>query len=199
MSPHGPCNPPRANNTAIAVLVLIVVGLILLAIMGVLAAVLFPAFLRARVAATEDSCMMNLKRLGGAMRAYQANWNDACPSADTWNDSLAPGFRDRAVFRCPADKSGKPGYAMNRKLSGASRSVLNAGRDTVMLFDSVPGYNQAGGPELLPTEPRHPGGHMVVFADGHVQKVVLSAGQSLNWTPAKAKGGATEPVRRKAY
>jgi hypothetical protein len=38
---------------------------------------------------------------------------------------------------------------------------------TVVVFESDAGMNAAGGPELLPGIPRHLGGDMWGFADGH--------------------------------
>jgi prepilin-type processing-associated H-X9-DG protein len=55
---------------------------------------------------------------------------------------------------------------MNITLRGKREKDLKDPAHTVMFFDSVPGNNLAGGPELLPLKPRHKK-YNIVFADGH--------------------------------
>lgn len=186
----GPYNPPKANTTAIVVLVLVVAGLILVAVMAVMAAVLFPVFARARESARATSCMSNVQHLSTAMQAYQSEWDGIFPLADNWNASIEPFVKNTSAWHCPADKSGKPSYAMNRKLSGLPQTVVPATPGLIMFFDSKPGKNQAGGPELFPSEPRHMHQHVFAFADGHAAKVEQSAIGNLTWDPKKPVPGA---------
>jgi len=58
---------------------------------------------------------------------------------------------------------------------------------TVLLFESNPGWNQSGGPELS-TTPNHGGkGCNVLFCDGHVEFVRAEDINNLQWTAEPAK------------
>ncbi|HEX8551156.1 MAG TPA: prepilin-type N-terminal cleavage/methylation domain-containing protein [Abditibacteriaceae bacterium] len=102
--------------------------LIVLAIIGILAAILFPAFLTARGKARTAACTSNLRQLGMAMEQYTAD-NDRYPrgldpadreTPEIWSDvqsaqglnfselRLLPDVLDsyvktRQIWRCPSD------------------------------------------------------------------------------------------------
>lgn len=88
--------------------------LVVIAIIAILAAILFPVFLNAKMAARGTSCMNNLKQLGLGFRAYQENWNQhfmpaaGWPGAG-WNQRAFPyvlkkfGYvKNDKVFFCPS-------------------------------------------------------------------------------------------------
>lgn len=181
----GPYTPPKSNNTAIIVVVIIAAGFVLLMIMAILAAILFPVFARARQSARASACLQNVQQISTAMMQYQTSWDDRCPPAKDWQTALEPHVKSPVVWRCPADQSGRPSYAMNTKLSGIRRADVAGPADVVMIFESSPGDNQGGGPELLPSEPRHMGTHMIGCADGHVKQVRQPDVGSLIWQPTK--------------
>jgi prepilin-type processing-associated H-X9-DG protein len=52
----------------------------------------------------------------------------------------------------------------------------------VLFFESKPGWNQSGGPEMATTENRHKDGCNVAFCDGHVEFVRAEDINSLKWT-----------------
>ncbi|MGB9618887.1 MAG: type II secretion system protein [Armatimonadota bacterium] len=54
--------------------------LVVVAIVAILAAILFPGFLNAKAAARKAACAGNLKQIGYAYRMYLADWNDYYPS-----------------------------------------------------------------------------------------------------------------------
>ena len=96
--------------------------LVVIAIIGILAAILFPVFSRAREGARRVSCSSNLKQIGlGAMQYTQDNANilmrnwsgtDFGPSDATerykWMDAIQPYIKNTKVFTCPSDSLNPP-------------------------------------------------------------------------------------------
>jgi len=88
-----------------------------IAVIGILAALLFPAFARARRTAYRTTCAGNLKQIGLAVEMYQADNNRFYPgmisSGGTcaWADRLTSYIKSPATFQCPAYPEGvfKPG------------------------------------------------------------------------------------------
>jgi prepilin-type N-terminal cleavage/methylation domain-containing protein len=77
--------------------------LCVVAIIAVLAAILFPVFAQAREKARTTSCASNLQQLSMAMNLYAQDHNGRFPPAD---DQFAPVFsyvKNYSVFRCPSD------------------------------------------------------------------------------------------------
>lgn len=101
--------------------------LVVLGILGVLAALLFPVFAAAREQARRTDCLSNLHQLGSAIALYAADYDDHIPYAvdeSTREEELAvvtdldkgvvaampdlvnvsqPYTRSREVFRCPSE------------------------------------------------------------------------------------------------
>ena len=102
--------------------------LVVLAIIAILAAIIFPVFSRAREKARSTRCVANLKQLGEAIDMYGADYDDLYPFAkdpadeycpEMWNDSpnwqlwlpwmprlqdaLDPYIRNAEVWHCPSD------------------------------------------------------------------------------------------------
>ena len=91
--------------------------LTVIAIIAVLAAMLFPVFSRAREQARKATCQSNLKQLGLTMMMYSQDYDEhmlpAMVETDDsyrWPQILAPYLKDRAFVTCPdADYSGTMG------------------------------------------------------------------------------------------
>jgi len=102
--------------------------LTVIAIIAVLAAILFPVFARAKASAKNTQCVSNLKQLGSAISLYMADYDDVFPAAldasdkyspDIWNafpeyrdriphmpmmqDALYPYAKSKEIFKCPSD------------------------------------------------------------------------------------------------
>lgn len=56
--------------------------LVVVAIIAILAAILFPVFAQVKEAAKKTTCASNLKQLGVAMALYQGDFDDAYPNTD---------------------------------------------------------------------------------------------------------------------
>src|SRR5512138_2943600 len=92
----------RAGFTLIELLVVI-------AIIGILAAMLFPVFARARESARKTQCLANVKNLALGINMYLGDW-DAFPPSNTEKASIAffdavPGTGD--VKNCSAGGEGQ--------------------------------------------------------------------------------------------
>src|SRR5437016_2058632 len=74
---------PREPRTAFTLIEFLVV----IAIIGILSAILFPVFARVRENARKTACLSNLKQLGLGFQQYTADYDSRLPQA--WD--LAPG------------------------------------------------------------------------------------------------------------
>jgi len=90
------------------------------------------------------------------------------------------------LLLCPAAPEAGRGYAMNARLRGLEISDIRRRTSTVLFFECAPGSPPAGGPELLPPQPRHKdrnGCFVFGFADGHTEGVSPKDLGQLNWDP----------------
>jgi prepilin-type processing-associated H-X9-DG protein/prepilin-type N-terminal cleavage/methylation domain-containing protein len=99
---------PRIGFTLIELLVV-------LAVIAVLAAILFPVFARAREKARTAMCSSNLRQLSMAIHEYMQDWEGGLPEfyqpgrtpeefvSFRWYGHLSPYLRNTAILHCPAD------------------------------------------------------------------------------------------------
>jgi hypothetical protein len=153
------------------------VAFIILAV-GVLGAVVYPVFVRARATARKAVCLSNVKNISLAMQMYASDNDDRFPPADEWCDTLQGYVKDADVYRCVSAPEHPCGYAYNAALSEVAYDALQDPTATIAVFESERGWNAAGGPELLAVEPRHLGGDSYGFADGRAA-----------WTPREGVVG----------
>lgn len=87
--------------------------LVVIAIIGLLAAILFPVFGRARENARRSSCQSNMKQLGLAVMQYSQDYdehmvpkrifvNGATQYYFAWSDILQPYLKNTQVLACPS-------------------------------------------------------------------------------------------------
>ena len=149
----------------------------------------------------EIRCRSNLFQLGEAMRTYIAKEHQL-PIQSRWCDLLmSTGAVDPNVFRCPGTQevgwrfvyplevylylrhksANRPralrcDYAMNQY----AESVL-ASPDAVLLYDSKPGWNQTGGPDMLTVDNHAGKGCNVLFVDTHAEFIRAGDLSQLKW------------------
>lgn len=96
--------------------------LVVIAIIGILAAILFPVFARARENARRASCQSNLKQLALGIAQYVHDYDDRYPRYDGvgvasaswtssmgpfgWADAILPYTKSNQLFQCPSEKRG---------------------------------------------------------------------------------------------
>jgi len=120
-------------------------------------------------------CARTLYRMGVEF-ASMSDAGDAWPAPDEWTDRILHrriaerGTDDPRVveyiaeqFVCPSAGDGKCHYGMNPDCEP------NSPAHTVLLFETKPGWNQHGGPELFAFDNHDPKGGCVLLNDGTVK------------------------------
>lgn len=88
--------------------------LVVIAIIAILAAILFPAFAKARESARRASCSSNMKQIGIAMMQYSQEYDERAVSGGiagegnvnggmAWMGLLQPYLKSTQIFTCPRD------------------------------------------------------------------------------------------------
>jgi prepilin-type N-terminal cleavage/methylation domain-containing protein/prepilin-type processing-associated H-X9-DG protein len=94
-------NRARRGFTLIEILVVI-------AIIALLAAILFPVFARARENARRASCQSNLKQIGIAYMQYTQDYDERLipyvVGGQAWNELVQPYLKSTQVLICPSEK-----------------------------------------------------------------------------------------------
>ncbi len=104
--------------------------LIVIAILGVLSAILIPNFIRSRAAALLAACQIDLRNIAASLDMYY-NENQVYPAAAGWQTTLQSGGYIRSVPVSPIDQA-QFGYQ------------TNAARDSYVLYDGPNKYIQSG-------------------------------------------------------
>jgi hypothetical protein len=151
-------------------IVLMVAAIVLLAI-----ATLRPQLQKYRITGCRGCgpvCGTNLSGLTKAIAIYVADFERGYPTPDKWCDLLVQGnYATKRQFVCPdARRKGDNGpshYAINPNATPTSDP------NVVLLFDTKPGWNQFGGPELLAIHEHHDGEeYNIAFVNGRVKVYV---------------------------
>jgi hypothetical protein len=124
-------------------------------------------------------CSHNIVQLGRAMLYYAGHSDWRLPTQDRWCDLLVEHAEaSKDIFICPGshEEVGESSYALNENIV----EVPDSG-DIVLLFESIPGWNQFGGPELLSTENHNGEGCNIVFCDSHGEFVRKERLGELKW------------------
>ena len=109
--------------------------LVVIAIIAILAAILFPAFAKARESARRISCVSNLKQIGTGLLQYTQEYDEQLVSSYygttdnasdnstnyKWMDAIFPYIKSEQVFACPSDSDYDP-YVYNKNLPSGNHT-----------------------------------------------------------------------------
>jgi prepilin-type N-terminal cleavage/methylation domain-containing protein/prepilin-type processing-associated H-X9-DG protein len=102
--------------------------LVVVAILGILAAILFPAFSRARESGRATSCAANLKQIGLGLAQYESDNDGFYPTAGatilwdaidgatgraSWMQQIDPYIKSRQILKCPSDSRSDYSYFLS--------------------------------------------------------------------------------------
>jgi len=175
----------------------IVIPPALLPIIALLMGIMMPALARVKQASLRIVCANNMSNLTKAMLIYANDNNDMFPTPAKWCDLLVEYQNvSKQTFACPAAlikyrSVDQCNYAMNKNVEGLG---TNAPPDMVLLFETQPGWNQSGGPEILSTDNHQGEGCNVAFVDSHIQFVRIEDLKNLKWTTMENETSPPEPI-----
>jgi len=180
--------------------------LIVITIIAILAAMLFPVFSRARSQARKVACSSNERQLAMALNSYATDWDEVFPPAEGripggmfstpyegqlpiyWWDRVYPYVRDKRVYLCPEEHPfGMPGYAMNFYCNIAFLGSIRDPSDTFLVLDQrvprdpVERLGAATGMAYGLVAYRHFDGALFAFVDGHVKRLTQGEATGAHW------------------
>jgi len=160
-----------------------------LALLGIIVPIVVAvAFVRSSPPSDEEQqvlpntlCRSNISQLAEMISEYRRDNDGRFPKAEKWCDILLEQIKvDESLFTCPLSEGARCSYSLNKHAVEAGSDLPE---DMVLLFESKPGWNQVGGPELFitPHETRRGNAGSVVFASGRARFVSEDNVEELNW------------------
>ena len=137
--------------------------LVVIAIIAILASILFPVFARARENARRTSCISNLKQIGLGTMMYTQDYDEKypptyiltsqpAPGGEDWSSGVAwywqqilyPYTKSMQLYRCPSTTTNLPNAMSNNygvnlyviSLNSLSMATINAPATTYLIMDS---------------------------------------------------------------
>ncbi len=163
-----------------------------LALLGIIIPIVaVAAYLRTATPAEEEEqlspssqCKAAINELGADLLAYAKGNDGKLPAADKWCDILLGKTKDESAFKCPVAEGGRCSFALNKYAAEAGSDLPE---NMVLLFESKPGWNQVGGPELFVAPHESRGGERgnVVFANGISRFISEDRIEELKWNPGE--------------
>ncbi|MCS7265742.1 MAG: DUF1559 domain-containing protein [Armatimonadetes bacterium] len=158
----------RKRNQIVIGIVLGAIGCGCLIWFAVMAAILYPVFVRGREKARQTICMDNQRQIALAVKQYAVDYHETLPPAFQWTESVKPYLHSDVILSCPSARHLDCGYAFYQPLSGRKTKAISQPNFTPMLFDSTKGQcNYADNGQSLAF--RHLGGVIVAFVDRHIR------------------------------
>ena len=183
--------PKHARNAFTLIELLVVI-----AIIAILAAILFPAFARARENARRSSCSSNLKQIALGIKQYTQDYDERFPNITVpasatdpgWAYSIQPYMKSEQIFQCPSDSAAAPVPVAPATNDLITRAALNGFSDYYMNYNLV---TQVG------SNPTVGVGRSEAAID-YTTNVVMNgegSGRSANFNAQKADDSGAAPAR----
>ena len=131
--------------------------MVVIAIIAILAAILFPVFAQAREKARQTSCLSNMKQIGTALQLYVDDYDETFPCyyntgwyiwissanyGDNWYSCLVemePYFKNRSLMKCPS-QSKSAGFIDGKRIpDGTSWNCSYAFNESLAIVSGTPG------------------------------------------------------------
>jgi prepilin-type processing-associated H-X9-DG protein len=185
--------------------------LVVIAIIAILAAILFPVFAKAREKARQSTCTNNLKQIANAAMMYAQDYDEHMPSYKSWVAQITPYLMAKTtgsnparivnIWTCPT-AMGLHAYSYNYAINADAVGWALAGlplakfqnpSNTFIFKDarwveSTSSYGATVQQSLdkdpsLDENTLHSGGANYAFADGHVKWFKAESITSSMWKP----------------
>lgn len=151
--------------------------LVVIAIIAILAAILFPVFVRARENARRSACQSNLKQMGLASLQYVQDYDERYPNVGaanatgqviSWTTQLFPYAKSRQIYVCPSANSQASVAWGNTSVVDADLNGLN-GPSWSLVNDRPVSYTwnsgTCGNTQTASANPNWPGNYNHGFVD----------------------------------
>lgn len=165
-----PAAPPAKKGMSTLLIVLIVVAGLCVVGGGILAAIMFPVFAQAKLAAQKSTTMSNMKQIAIASMMYQTDHDDLYPhrfsTHSDMSELLLPYIKESSYFETLNPSGGE--IIPNDMFEGFNGVEVADVFGTVMIHE---------------TEDWPSGGRTFAFADSHVKFVRAEEIPSLNFDP----------------
>jgi prepilin-type processing-associated H-X9-DG protein len=137
-----------------------------IAIIAILAAILFPVFARAREKARQTTCTNNQRQIALSITMYGQDHNEVLPDDKVWGLISA----DPGILKCPTNGKLTNGYGYSGALIGVSIGDVASPSDEFVTADSNSSTSTPA--NILNLEgqydTRHTGSAIISYLDGHV-------------------------------
>ena len=126
--------------------------LVVIAIIAILAAILFPVFAKAREKARQTSCLSNEKQLGLGFTQYVQDNDETMPNCDAygqgWAGKIYSYVKSTGVYACPDDSTSPTKAGLSKLSYAGNANILGSGDANAPVpgFVPTPGLAQQNGP-----------------------------------------------------
>ncbi len=185
--------------------------LVVIAIIAILAAILFPVFVKAREKARQTTCTSNQRQVAASIQMYAQDHEEsypADPGTTSWGKAFGT-YTEDGMYNCPSHEAqgnaGSPEYGFNQFLlttSGLAMGDIVDPSTTLMLADlnlspltPNPAAKLRASELNLDIDSRHNNGAVLTAVDGHVESMqtgddALSALKRRKWSLTPEGGDA---------
>lgn len=182
---------PGTASATVGIILGVVCWVLMLFIVPILAAILFPVFAQAREKAMQATCISRERQVCRAVSLYCADNEEVMPPAARWPQQVSQYVLNPENYLCPADKradkqsvsGAATSFTMSDAVGGVPLATVRAPDTLVILFD---GTQLAGGRGAA--EFRHNRGLNLGNADGHVRWLSESDFGEAALSPAQVAG-----------